>query len=232
MKKYGPHVKDPVPGCAQPMCLFRLCKRRALTKHLCDPHYKQHRRGRRLCPIGEYRCPRPLLSNAALPGVLFVQLTQGYFALIDEADAGSVGCNNWSVYRNKHIRYAQKNFVHRNGKKQPIYLHVFLWRVWGRPDAPELDHRNTDGLDCRHHNVRAATQAQNRWNRGAQVNNTSGHKGVSWNRALRRWDARIKANGVQHYLGLFDTVEEAAAAYKAAAQEFHGVFSRVERSAR
>lgn len=46
--------------------------------------------------------------------------------------------------------------------------------------------------------------------------NTSGVNGVSWNKAARKWEANIKINNRSKRLGCFDTVEEAAAARRAA----------------
>jgi hypothetical protein len=47
--------------------------------------------------------------------------------------------------------------------------------------------------------------------------NTSGIKGVSWQKAKAKWVAMITRDGTQYYLGNFDTKEAAAAAYEAAA---------------
>lgn len=47
--------------------------------------------------------------------------------------------------------------------------------------------------------------------------NTSGIRGVSWSKRDSRWTASIMINGRQKNLRRFDTIEEAAAAYKAAA---------------
>lgn len=52
--------------------------------------------------------------------------------------------------------------------------------------------------------------------------NTSGYQGVGWHKAAQKWVARIAVGGVQHYLGLFSTVEDAHAVYTRAAREFLG----------
>ncbi len=53
-------------------------------------------------------------------------------------------------------------------------------------------------------------------NTGLQANNTSGFKGVSWDKRIGKWVAHIQHNRKQTNLGSFDTKEEAYAAYEAA----------------
>ena len=73
-----------------------------------------------------------------------------------------------------------------------------------------IDHINGDKLDNRIENLRAATVGQNQHNRKTNANNTSGYKGVWWNKASKKWAAGIKLEGKRIHLGYFDNVEEAA----------------------
>lgn len=99
----------------------------------------------------------------------------------------------------------------------------------GEWPADQIDHINGVRWDDRWENLRAADNSQNNANRGAQRNNQScGVRGVSFHALTGKWAARIKAKGVPYYLGLFPTVEEAAAAYAEAARRLHGEFSRTE----
>src|SRR6267154_4414342 len=49
--------------------------------------------------------------------------------------------------------------------------------------------------------------------------NTSGYPGVSWQKNAGKWSAHIRSGGIRYYLGLFDGVQEAFAAYIKKAKE-------------
>lgn len=109
-----------------------------------------------------------------------------------------------------------------------FYAHrlAVLWMT-GREPANQVDHINMKRDDNRWSNLRAATKAENMHNTGRIATNQSGYKGVHWHSQRNKWTARIKSNGRGLYLGLFETREEAAAAYEAAARELHGEFVRL-----
>jgi AP2-like factor (euAP2 lineage) len=50
----------------------------------------------------------------------------------------------------------------------------------------------------------------------------SGYKGVRLDKKTGRWQANIYIDGVKRYLGMYNTAEEAAAAYNWAAREVYG----------
>lgn len=91
----------------------------------------------------------------------------------------------------------------------------------------ELDHRDLNRDHNAIDNLREATRSQNHANTLPSAANTSGFKGVCWNRFRGYWQAYIKAEGKSHSLGRFQTKEEAYTAYAAAAVKFHGEFARV-----
>ncbi len=108
------------------------------------------------------------------------------------------------------------------GNRQSVTMH--RWLLFGNSKGRTADHRDGDRLDNRRANLRVCTQAENSRNTRLACNNTSGFKGVS-STAEGRWRARITVERKEVRLGVFDTPEQAAAAYDAAAHRFHGEFA-------
>lgn len=154
----------------------------------------------------------------------YVELTLkcGHVCLIDKEDLKVVSQYHWHV---DDAGYARTN-IWRDGRKQSAPRMHRL--VLGDVDAKlHIDHINGNKLDNRKSNLRICTASENARNRGKQRNNTSGYKGVCYDKVRRKWKAEIKANGVRHYLGRFDTVEDAHQAYVDAAKELHGSFANM-----
>ena len=151
-----------------------------------------------------------------------VPLTQGIFALVDDEDYERViSAGPWRAHHvsDNDMWYAMRNVRKSDSmKKDTQRLHRFILR---EPDC-EIDHRDGNGLNNQRSNLREATKSQNQYNKGVQRNNTSGYKGVSWNKQHNAWIAYHHVNGRQVYLGYYDVEENAAKAYDAAAVELHG----------
>ena len=131
-------------------------------------------------------------------------------------EGARAGCNiNPDGYR--RIRIDRENYLeHRL---------IFFWMTGRWPD-PEVDHRDMDKLNNRWHNLREATRSQNAANRRTHKTNTSGVKGVCWNKRLQKWVAQIKVNGTQIHLLATDSKEKAEVWYKAFAELAFGEYAR------
>jgi hypothetical protein len=102
------------------------------------------------------------------------------------------------------------------------FAHRLVWLyVHGVYPESEIDHINQVKTDNRIANLRLADRSLNNQNRPRGSNNKSGVKGVSWNKANRKWLAHIGFDGQNKYLGSFVTIDEAAAAYAAAVEQHH-----------
>ncbi len=107
-----------------------------------------------------------------------------------------------------------------DGKR--YYAHRLAWLyVHGSWPTDLVDHINQDTTDNRIANLRNLTQAENLQNRGKNRNNTSGHRGVAWNKSGNCWHTRIKVGEEDHYLGSFKNLEDAVAARKAGEAKYH-----------
>jgi len=161
-----------------------------------------------------YKSPAGLIA-----ATIEIPLTRGYVTRIDAADRVFTDGRKWhaAIIPSRRAIYARTKI---NGKM--VMLHRLLC-----PDWDEVDHADSDGLNNCRHNLRDGTGlGKNRPNRVMQRNNTSGHKGVSWNKLQRQWVANIKVNRKQIYLGAFGTPEEAADAYDRAAIGHFGEYAK------
>jgi phosphotransferase system IIB component len=105
------------------------------------------------------------------------------------------------------------------------YAHRLAWLyVTGKWPPAQVDHKNLDRSDNRWTNLRLASNQQNQANQNAQKNNLLGIKGVS--RVGSKYKSQITHKKRNYYLGMFQTPEEAIAAYKAAAETLFGEFAR------
>ena len=77
-------------------------------------------------------------------------------------------------------------------------------------DGLDVDHINHIRDDNRLVNLRFVTKADNQRNLSRYSNSTTGVMGVHYHKRSRKYMARIVVDGVQIYLGIFSTLEEAA----------------------
>lgn len=143
-------------------------------------------------------------------GILQIPLNKGKFALIDSDDFEKIKNYSWYCDTKGYAR-------DRNG----IMMHRVIMDC---PENKEVDHKDHNVLNNIRGNLRVCTISQNQGNKFLSVRNTSGFKGVSWNKSHNRFSANIAKNGKQHFLGDYDLPEEAHSAYVNVGKILHGEF--------
>lgn len=130
--------------------------------------------------------------------------------LIDTSMIEAVKEHRWYLNDNGYVR--------NNAGPKRLYLHQII--MGEPPKNKEIDHINRNRLDNRKENLRFATRQINVLNCGLQKDNMSGITGVYWNRTKKKWQAYIRVNGKQIYLGRFKRKRDASKARKAAEKKY------------
>ena len=144
-------------------------------------------------------------------------------AKVDDEDYDSISQFKWYAQVIRGKVYAARN----RSRKSPLGKRtIFLHRVISNAsDGEMVDHIDGDGLNCCRNNLRNCTNSENLMNRGAPKNNTSGYKGVCWDKQDRVWTAKITLNQVQMNIGRYDDPIDAARAYDTKAREIFGEYA-------
>lgn len=144
-----------------------------------------------------------------------IPLTNGGFSLVDDDIYDSV-CNlTW---------YQHNGYIKRTDSSKFLLHHVVI----GKPEnGLEVDHINGDKSDNRKSNLRFCKHTENVMNRSLYKNNNTGLKGVSWHKTNKKYQAQIRKDNKQYYLGSFDNAMDAALVYNNYAKEFFGEFARL-----
>lgn len=91
------------------------------------------------------------------------------------------------------------------------YLAHRLAFLYMEGEVPELvDHIDQNRTNNTYSNLRAADRRLNAYNSKLDKRNTSGIRGVSWDKSKQKWVARFKQDGKYLCLGYFSSIEEAA----------------------
>lgn len=110
--------------------------------------------------------------------------------------------------RYKAISFARKRWL----------LHRFIWTyVNGEiPSGMVIDHIDGNTGNNSIKNLRITTKSESSFNKGKPINNSSGVKGVYWDKKNKKWMAYGTVNGKMKNLGRFSSIEKA----KNSADEF------------
>jgi hypothetical protein len=163
--------------------------------------------------------PKPLPPVETLREMLSYSPVTGKLTWIKSSRVTRAGAEAGGFDRRGYRRIAF------NGSR--CLAHRLAWAIHHGVDPGELeiDHRDHDKANNRIDNLRLATDRQNKYNAKTRADNTSGAKGVYWNKDRQQWQAQLCIGGKGRYLGRFSTIEEAEAAVRAAREEHHKEFT-------
>lgn len=145
-------------------------------------------------------------------------------AQVDDSDYERLAVYKWKLvdkngrlYAMRHTTLAVDGVI-----GNAIYMERVVLNVFDR--LVRIDHWNGNGLNNQRANLRICSPIENFRNSGPRKHKVScPYKGVTPRHG--KWVAAIFFNSKQHYLGTFNSVEDAAVAYDCAAKEAYGDFA-------
>lgn len=145
-----------------------------------------------------------------------IRLSRGMVAVVDDADFDWLNKSSWSAHKGQR------------GEWYAVHGSSYMHRViMGDPKNQLVDHKDGNGLNNVRDNLRICSTSQNSHNTRMASNNTSGYKGVSWNKGNKKFQAHIAVNGKKIYIGQFSTAVDAARAYDREAVKLHGEYANI-----
>lgn len=157
-----------------------------------------------------------------------IKLTKGYEATVDDEDFEFLLKFKWQYVHGYattavYIEGSYHKVLCPKGKYKGIPMHRMVLSV---KDNLQVDHINMNGLDNRKSNLRVASTAENMRNRGKQINNTSGYKGIGWDTERKKWRVQLKAGDIR-IMKRFINLVEAQNFYRDNANIYHKEFARI-----
>ena len=141
-----------------------------------------------------------------------IPLTKGAFAKVDDSDFEYLSQWKWNLTGDG------RNAERRTGGHVG-YTILMHRQILDAKKGELVDHINRDPLDNQRKNLRLADKSINALNAGRRSDNTSGHRGVCFNKQNGKWQARITICGKTRHLGFFSEIAEAAETYNKAQME-------------
>lgn len=104
--------------------------------------------------------------------------------------------------------------------------HRLAWLYMTGMQPVEIDHIDLNQANNIFSNLRNVTSAQNKYNQRIPKTNTSGLKGVTFNKNAKKWLAQISVNDKNRYLGVYKCPALAYIKYCLEAHKLRGEYAR------
>ena len=132
--------------------------------------------------------------------------------------------NQWKWHKMSNGYCARA--ISKNGKIKFILMHRYITKA---TKGLEVDHINRNKLDNQKSNLRLVSSAENKVAIPMLKTNTSGLKGVTWDKRAKKWKAQISFNNKNRFIGNFDIKIEAGIAYNKVARQLFGEIAQINR---
>jgi hypothetical protein len=147
-----------------------------------------------------------------------IKLTKERIALVDDEDYDRLIKHGWVCQIGRNGDEYARAYINLKG----VLMHRFILNP---PRNMEIDHINGNGLDNRKCNLRICTHCSNMMNYKKPSHNTSGYKGVTWDKQRNMWRVYCRKNGKRYYGKFNKDLEEAHLEYIKLSKKIHGEFS-------
>ena len=138
----------------------------------------------------------------------------------------------WKVSRNNNIKIGQEAGMLRpdgykrvNIDKKNYYLHRLIFIYHNGFISDEIDHIDNNRSNNKIENLRIATRSQNTLNCKINSRNTTGIKGITFDKDKFKYRPYLSVNGKRLYLGCFDFLDDANQELQKARIKYHKSFA-------
>ena len=121
----------------------------------------------------------------------------------------------WSNKSNKFLKQSiNQSYIYVklmiNGRSFNVCVHRLMGEVFlpNFENLPEIDHKDRNKLNNSLFNLKWSSKSDNRHNKGIMSTNTSGYKGVHYDKISRKWIGRMTINNKRKQKQ-FDTKKKA-----------------------
>jgi hypothetical protein len=110
-------------------------------------------------------------------------------------------------------------------KNELILSHRLAWIYMYGYLPKYIDHINGQRDDNRIINIREVSNQQNSLNSKISKNNTSGIKGVYWDKSRNKWTVRLSIDGKCKFFKRFDDIDLAKLVIEEVRNKYHGKYA-------
>ena len=206
-----------ISGGTMKICSVEGCdKGGKITRGYCIKHYTQILRHGKILDRTIYDPNEIIIKGDVAEIVLYDKKgKETARTVIDINNVEKIKAHKWHL---------AKGYVATSLREKNVLLQNMIMNLNSSREQM-VDHKDRNTLNNRKSNYRFCTNTENSRNSSKPKHNTSGVKGVYWHKARNKWQAQIKVNQKQTYIGIFKDKTNAILAYNKAARKHFGEFA-------